>query len=100
MNSNIQLISILISFIYGILFYSLTNLLFKLINNLKVIYKHIITFIYVLDMSIIYMIILYKINLGYFHIYFIFMVFLGFIIGEFLSKYLKSKIDVNRYFKH
>ncbi len=96
MNSSLQLISIFISFLYGMLFYFLTIILFKLINSLKKIYKHIITFIYVLDISIIYMIIMYNINKGYFHLYFIFMVFIGFIICGLIL----SKIHVKRYFKH
>ncbi len=100
MNNIIQLISIFISFFYGIIFYLLTNLLFYLIEKNKRIVKHLITFIYVIDMAIIYMIILYNINKGYFHIYFIFMVFLGFIIGSFLYRKYLSKIHVKQLFKH
>ena len=100
MSSNIQLISIFISFLYGIIFYYLTYLNFKLIDILKVIYKHIITFIFVLDIAIIYMLILYKLNNGYFHIYFIFMAIFGFFVGYLFHKKIISKIVVNKYFKH
>lgn len=94
MNSLLQLISFKVSFIYGILFYLLTNLNFKLIKNLKLVYQHILTLIYVLDMIIIYLIIFYHLNNGYFHIYFILMVFIGFFVGFIINKRFLSKINV------
>ena len=57
MTSNLQLISFLVSFIFGFFFYFLTNFNFEIIKDLKVYLKHIITFIYVIDMVIIYVII-------------------------------------------
>lgn len=99
MSSNLQLLSFFISFIFGILFYYLTILNFKLINSLKVIIQHILTFIYVIDIIIIYIIILYHLNKGYFHIYFIIMVFIGYFNGYLINKKLISKINVNRLFK-
>ncbi len=99
MSAKLQLITFVISFLYGILFYFLTILNFKLINNLKVYLKHIITFVYVIDMAIIYIIILYHLNKGYFHIYFILTVFLGFIVGAILKSKLISKINVKKIFK-
>jgi hypothetical protein len=94
MSSGIQLISLSISFLYGIIFYYLSIINFKVINNLKNIIKNIITIIYVFDISIIYVILVYKINNGYFHIYFILMVILGYILGNYLSKiYVKVKAN-------
>ena len=98
MNSNMQIISFLVSFIYGIVFYYLTILNFKLIDNLKTFVKHILTFIYVLDVTIIYIIIFYHLNKGYFHIYFILTVFIGFVLGCFLHKKYLSKLYVKRIF--
>ena len=95
-----QLLTLFISFLYGIFFYYLTCLNFKLIDNIKVIIKHVITFIYVLDIAIIYIIILYKLNKGYFHIYFIGMVFVGFFTGYIIRQNILSKIHVKRIFKH
>ena len=99
MNSNLQLISFLVSFIYGLIFYFLTILNFYLIKNLKVIIQHILTFVYCLDMTIIYIIIFYHLNRGYFHIYFILMVFVGFICAGIFHKMFGSKINVKRFFK-
>lgn len=96
MTSNMQLLSFLVSLIFGILFYFITIINFKLIENLKKYLKHIITFIYVLDMTIIYIIIFYHLNKGYFHIYFLLMVIFGYFVGFLLNKKIISKIDVNK----
>ena len=53
MSSNLQLISFLVSFIFGIFFYFLTILNFSLIKDLKLYIQHILTFIYTTDMTII-----------------------------------------------
>lgn len=100
MNANIQLISFVISFLYGIFFNLLTIINFKLIENIKVIYKHIITFVYVMDMAIIYIIILYNLNKGYFHIYFILTVFIGYVLSYLSYQKLLSKINVKKIFKN
>lgn len=100
MTSTMQLISFFISFIFGICFYFITVLNFKLIENLKKYIQHILTFIYVLDIVIIYIIIFYHLNKGYFHIYFILMVFLGFFVGYILYKSLISKINFKKLFKY
>ena len=76
--------------IYGIFFYYLTTINYKLIIKTNIIIKNIVTIIYVLDITIIYVILLYKINNGYFHLYFILMVIIGYIFG-----YIISKIYVN-----
>ncbi len=99
MTCNIQLLSILISFIFGIIFYFITYMNFKLIKNMKVLFQHIITFVYVIDMTIIYILIIYKFNKGYFHLYFITMVLLGFCLAYLLNNKILSKLIVNRHFK-
>lgn len=99
MNSTMQLISFIVSFVFGIIFCFLTILNFKLISSLRKYLQHILTFIYVLDIVIIYILIFYKLNKGYFHIYFIIMVFIGFGVGYILYKKTTSKINVNNIFK-
>lgn len=100
MTSKMQLISFFISFIFGIFFFFLTEINFKLIKDLKRYLQHILTFIYVLDIIISYIIIFYHLNKGYFHIYFILMVFIGFLVGYIINKKVISKIDVKRIFKN
>lgn len=101
MNSKLQLITFLVSFIYGNFFYFLTIFNFKLLKKEKKWLQHLITVIYVFDIIIIYTILIYKLNHGYFHIYFILITILGFITGYFLLHYFR-KISVkvqNRFFK-
>lgn len=100
MSSSIQLLSFFISFVFGIFFNLLTILNFKIISNLKKYLQHIITFIYVMDIIIIYVIILYHINNGQFHIYFILMVIIGYVVGYLIYSKLLSKLDVKRFLKH
>jgi len=100
MNSNVQIISIISSFIFGTFFSLLTYINFKLIKNYKKIIQNILSCIFVLDMIIIYIILMYKINNGYFHIYFIVTVFIGFFVGLLLLKKYISKINVKLKFSN
>lgn len=98
MSSSIQLLTFFISFLYGIIFSFLTILNFKILDKVSKYMKHLVTFVYVIDMIIIYIIIVYKINNGYFHLYFILTVIVSYFVGL-LTYYKKvSKIDVNRLF--
>lgn len=95
MTSNMQLLSFLVSFLYGIFFYFLTILNFYLIKDLKRYIKHIITSTYVLDIIIIYIIIFYHLNKGYFHIYFLLMVIFGYVVGYLMYKLIKKYKSIN-----
>ena len=53
-----------------------------------------VSFIYGIFMTVIYVIILYKLNNGYFHIYFILMVFIGYYVGYLTKLLLLSKTNV------
>lgn len=87
MNSYLQLFSFFISFIYGAIFFLLTRLNFYFIEKLSNHLKMFITFVFVIDIVIIYSLIMYKVNNGNLHIYFVCMVLIGF-----LTAYL-TKID-------
>lgn len=89
MNYKLQLASFLFSLVYGIFFFITNRLNKKLIQKEKVIFKYIITFLYILNIVLIYIISIYKINTGIFHFYFILMVILGYIIGY--LQFYKSK---------
>lgn len=77
MNSYIQVISFLISFIYGIIFYLFTRFnKYMLINKNNVI-KLLVTLVFVIDMVILYIYIMYKVNFGMIHPYFVAVVLFG-----------------------
>ncbi len=78
MNSYIQLISLIISFIYGIVLYYLNLFNIKKFNNKNIIIKSLIYILYLFDISLLYVCILYKLNNGILHIYFILCILLGY----------------------
>lgn len=98
MNSIVQLLSFLVSFVYGCIFYWLTRFNYGLLKDKKVTTKFIVTLVFIVDIVIIYIYLLYKINHGYFHIYFVLMLILGFSlmnvwgnkIINFCQKYVKK----------
>ena len=69
MNSLVQVVSFLVSFVYGIVIYLLSRFNKYILINKKTFFKLIITLVFIIDMVILYIYILYRINHGYFHIY-------------------------------
>lgn len=82
MNYKIQLISLLISFLYGIFFSIVTSYNYRNLYNTSTPFKVTINIVFILDVVLLYIIIMYKINKGIFHLYFILMVILGFIVSH------------------
>ena len=81
MNYKIQLISFICSFIFGIFFYLTSLLNYKIIKNRVVFMQYLISFVYIIDMVLLYILMMYKVNYGVIHIYFVIMMFLGFMFG-------------------
>lgn len=81
MELNLQIICLIFSFLYGMAYYFSSLFNKYIIEKTKNIYKVIITFIFVLNLVIIYLIVLYKINNGIFHVYFLLFFLLGFFIS-------------------
>ncbi len=90
MNYKIQLISFVFSFLFGLFFYFTSLLNYKLIKKHSAVLKYIITTIYIIDISLIYILLMYKINYGVIHIYFILLLFCGFLVGWLYSKKLRK----------
>ena len=90
MSVDIQIICIIVSFLYGI-FIKICNLINStLIKNNNKYINIIFNVIYMYILVILYIILIYKINKGIFHIYFIIMILLGYIL---MSKYVKFIIN-------
>lgn len=75
----IQVVSVVISFLYGVFFSILLNINSKFIYDTKKIKKYLFNFIFVLDNVLLYFIILRHINNGILHYYFIISLVLGFL---------------------
>lgn len=89
MSAGVQLFTFLVSFLYGILFSLLTRWHFHVLIPNSVIMKYLSTILFMLDIVLGYVIIMYHINQGVIHIYFLVFVFLGFVTDIVLHKYVK-----------
>lgn len=89
MSSGIQVEAFIFSFIYGYLFYYLTRFNRYIILGKNTFVKLIISIIFVIDIVILYIYTMYKINNGIIHVYFVTSVILGYLVGN--STYDKLK---------
>lgn len=100
MNSFTQLFIIFISFIYGMIFFLLTKYNLLITKKLNTFLKYLITFIFITDIVIIYIYLIYKINLGIFHIYFLLCMFLGYaLMNNLYSRLIKVLIRIKKKMK-
>ena len=84
MELSIQLKVLTVSFVYGILFSYLIKIQYKFLFDSKLFYKILITLLFIFDNCLLYFLILRTINNGIFHIYFLLVLVLGFIFGNYL----------------
>lgn len=92
MNAKIQIIALLVSFIYGCLFFLLAKINNKIIEKQKKIYRSLISILFMCNIVLLYIIIIFKINNGKFHIYFFIMITLGYIFSIHLSQKLLKNV--------
>lgn len=92
MDNNLQIITFIFSFCYGFIFFYLVKLNYHIINNSKSFIKYLDNTLFILNMVLIYVIINYKINSGYFHIYFIITIAIGFFLANYTQTFVKSTL--------
>lgn len=80
MNSYLQLICLLYSFLFGYSLYYLCKFNIRIIRKLGLLFKIIISVLFINNVSLFYIIVLYKLNYGILHYYFIIMIILGFML--------------------
>lgn len=85
MNIKLQIITLVVSFFYGIFFSFFLSLNYKFIYSDKKIVKTIASFLIVIISVLLYFIILRKINYGIFHVYEILALIFGFIIENWVN---------------
>lgn len=90
MNYKIQLISLIFSFFYGILFYATSYFNYKMVKNCNVVLRYLISIVYVFDISLLYILLLYKINYGVVHVYFIGVLLIGYVFGWYNLKKIRK----------
>ena len=91
MSLNIQIYSLLFSFLYGIIFYILLEINYRFLFEGKIIYRIIISFLFVMVLSLVYFLILLKINNGVLHLYFFLSMFTGYLVSFVIYKKLIVK---------
>lgn len=93
MNVKIQILSMIISFLYGILIF-VTNKVNRKLNSSSFILKLLIDTLYVFIIVILYIIIMYKVNNGIFHIYFIILMLIGYVLMSNVVKFLNNRLKI------
>ena len=87
----IQIYSLLFSFFYGIFVFFLLELNYKLLYTGKMLYKIIISFLFVMFISLLYFYGLLKINNGIIHIYFLIAMFTGYVLSFVVYRKIRCK---------
>lgn len=90
MNLGTQILSLIVSFLFGILFSICTDLNYRFLFSKKKIVKVIITIVYIIDFTLLYFLILKYLNNGILHYYFIIFIIIGY---TFSFKYINSFFD-------
>lgn len=91
MTSEIQVISFIVSFIYGIFFYLLARFNKFILSNRKDLFKLVITVIFVIDIVILYIYIMFKVNNGIIHPYFVAIIIIGYYL---MARYYERLINL------
>ena len=91
MNIKLQIITLLVSFLYGIFFSFFLGLNYKYIYSDKKIFKTIISFLVIIISVLLYFIILKKINYGIFHVYEILALAIGFCLENWIAAIIAKR---------
>ena len=92
MTANIQLISLIVSFLFGFIFYYLYKINYIIIKEKKRFYQSLITILFMYNIVLLYIIMIFNINHGIFHIYFFIMIALGFFTNLKWSKRMLKNV--------
>ena len=87
MRLNIQIYSLLYSFLFGVGFYFILDIFNKYNNKCKLILKIIFSLLFVFINAILYFFGLIRINNGYLHIYFLIFIMVGYLFVYYLKSF-------------
>ena len=86
MELSIQIKTLIVSFLYGIILSYIVRWHYKYLFESKMWYRILLNVLFIFDYTLIYFFILMFINNGIFHIYFLFLLIIGYIFGYSLIK--------------
>ena len=84
-----QLFSFLLSFLFGFGFHILTRWHFKISETYSLVMKYLTTILFVINIVLLYVYLMYLLNDGVLHIYFLLFVFFGFVTFDILHRHVK-----------
>ena len=87
----VQIKSLIVSFLYGIILFIMLEINSKLLYSSNLFIKFICSILFVAFNTLLYFIILMYINNGYVHLYFFISVILGYLLCGFLYKIICKK---------
>lgn len=92
MDNSIQLISFFSSFLFGIFFSFVSRYHYNMVVSLKKVFQYLLTFLFILDVSLFYILILYYINDGVVHLYFIVVTVIGYLVEKKIFQFVKKNV--------
>jgi len=103
MDYKIQLLSFLLSFLFGIFFSFVSQFHYDLVFSLKKFMRYLLTFLFILDISLGYILMMYYINDGVIHLYFVGVTLLGYGCEKYFTNYVKKYVKrmpiIAKYFR-
>ena len=90
MELQVQILSLIVSGIFGFLFSFLVNLHYHILFSSKKWFRRLMNFLFTSDMALLYFLVLKTINGGIIHYYFYLLACLGFLLGYPKSKGLRK----------
>lgn len=92
MDAKTQIIVLIFSYVYGLIFYDLFLLNNYISKDKKRIFKCVTAMLFIYNIVLLYIILVFKMNNGNFHVYFMLMIMLGFGSNIRLTKYLLNNV--------
>ena len=96
MTAKTQIIVLSFSFLFGFIFQYLNLLNINIIKNKNKFFRSFITIMFMYNIVLIYLICLYKLNNGIFHIYFLIMLILGYISSKKFTKKMSNNQKIQK----
>lgn len=97
MSSINQLLALLINFIFGFIMFYINVINYKFIKEETLVFKVLISLIFMIDYTIIYLLIFYKCFSGVLHPYYFLTFSLGYFFGYTLKLHVKMTSIVKKY---
>lgn len=88
----LQIQSLIVSFVYGMFMGLVYNISYFALNNKRILVSILLSFLYFLILFSIYFVLLFIINSGIVHIYFVELLILGFVIGNKQTKKIRFEL--------